>query len=60
MAVTGKTCSFQRLGAAKYTLYKTKVSSQEFEWLFLAIDKLGVSKIGSSFFSVSIININVL
>lgn len=54
MAVTGKTRSFQRLGAAKYTLYKTKVSSQEFEWLFLAIDKLGVSKIGSSFFSINI------
>lgn len=60
MAVTGKSGSFQQLGAAKYTLYKTKVSSQEFEWLFLAIDKLGVSKIGSSFLSVSRININVL
>lgn len=48
----GKTRSFQRLGAAKYTFYKTKVSSQKFEWLFLAIDKPGISKIGSSFFYV--------
>lgn len=60
MVVTEKTCSFQWPGAAEYTFYKTKFPSQEFEWLFLAIDKIGVSKIGCYFFCISIININVL